>query len=161
MSHPTFLARPLQIARVDFPTAGGRPAALRVLVATVVAVVGSLLADALLVAAGKALFPTTHNYQHYQFGDYSKLTIIGVLIACAAWPLVTRISSAPTWIFSRLAVLVTLVLLLPDVWLLVNHQPGQAVAVLVVMHLAIAVVTYFSLVRIAPARTRTATAHAR
>jgi hypothetical protein len=53
---------------------------------------------------------------------------------------------------SRLAVLVTLVLLLPDVWLLHQHQPPRAVAVLIGMHLAIAVVTYFALVLLAPAR---------
>ena len=44
----------------------------------------------------------------------------------------------------------TVVLLLPDVYLLVQGQSGEAVAVLVLMHLAIAVITYNSLVRIAP-----------
>jgi len=52
----------------------------------------------------------------------------------------------------RLAVLVTLVLLLPDVWILLNGEALKAVAVLMVMHLAIAVVTYNALVRIAPTR---------
>jgi hypothetical protein len=47
-------------------------------------------------------------------------------------------------------VLVTLVLWLPDLYILVKGQPPKAVAVLMVMHLAIALVTYNSLVRIAP-----------
>ena len=38
--------------------------------------------------------------------------------------------SAPRWLFFRLAVLVTLVLWLPDLYLLDLGQPGQAVAVL-------------------------------
>ena len=54
----------------------------------------------------------------------------------------------------RLAVLVTAVLLLPDVWLLVKGEPALAVLVLVLMHLAIGVVTYNSLVRLAPVRRR-------
>jgi hypothetical protein len=69
--------------------------------------------------------------------------------ACLAWPVVTRISSAPRWLFFRLAVLVTLVLWLPDLYLLDLGQPGRAVAVLMVMHLSIALVTYYSLVSIA------------
>ena len=77
------------------------------------------------------------------------VTVIGVVIACLAWPVVTRISSAPRWLFLRMAVLVTLVLLLPDLYILPNGEPLRAVAVLMVMHLAIAVVTYNCLVRIA------------
>jgi hypothetical protein len=60
-----------------------------------------------------------------------------------------RISSAPRWLSFRLAVLVTLVLWLPDLYLLDLGQPGRAVAVLMVMPLAIALVTYCSLVYIA------------
>jgi len=111
-----------------------------------------LIADALLVALGTALFPSTKGYVHFNFSDYSKLTVIGVLIACAAWPVVTRISSEPRWLFLRLAVLVTVFLLLPDVWLLWKSQPPEAVTILMVMHLAIALVTYNCLVRIARVR---------
>jgi len=75
---------------------------------------------------------------------------------------VTRISSAPRWLFFRLAVLVTLVLWLPDLYLLDLGQPGRAVAVLMAMHLAIALVTYNSLVHIAMVRpTVRPAAHAR
>jgi len=59
--------------------------------------------------------PLDQGFVHFQFSDYAKLTVVGVLIACAAWPIVARVSSAPRWLFLRLAVLVTLVLLLPDV----------------------------------------------
>ena len=53
-----------------------------------------------------------------------------MIIACVAWPIVTRISSAPRWLFFRLAILVTLVLLLPDLYLLHMGEPAEGVAVL-------------------------------
>jgi hypothetical protein len=91
---------------------------------------------------------------HFEFHDYAKLTIIGVVIACIAWPVVCRVSSAPRWLFFRLAIVVTVVLLLPDVYILHQGQPAQAVAVLMVMHLAIALITYNLLVHLAPVRRR-------
>ena len=122
------------------------------LAATAVALAGSLGADALLVVIGTAIFPSTKGYGHFQFSDYAKLTVVGVLIACLAWPIVTRISSAPRWLFFRLAIAVTLVLWLPDLYILYQGESARAVAVLIVMHLAIALVTYNCLVRIAPVR---------
>jgi uncharacterized membrane protein YraQ (UPF0718 family) len=149
---PSWLDRLLRLVRVDFEPAHRQPSALRVLVALVISVAGSLAADALLVVAGTAIFPSTKGYVHFQFHDYAKLTIIGVVIACLAWPIVTRISSAPRWLFFRLAILVTLVLWLPDLYILDLGQPGRAVAVLMLMHLAIALVTYNCLVHLAPVR---------
>jgi len=108
--------------------------------------------DAVLVKIGTTVFPSTHGYVHFRVSDYGKLTVIGVLIACAAWPIVSRITSTPRWLFVRMAVAVTLVLWLPDVWLLLRGQPPEAVAVLMAMHLAIALVTYNALVHLAPAR---------
>jgi hypothetical protein len=114
-----------------------------------VAVAGSLAADAALVWLGTRVFPSTRGYVHFRFSDYATLTVVGVLGACAGWPVVTRVTSSPRWLFLRLAVIVTLVLWLPDVALLVKHEPARAVGVLMLMHLAIAVVTYNALVRIA------------
>jgi len=149
---PPLLSRALGLVRVDLAPAHHQPSATRVAIATAASVAGSLAADAILVAIGEAVFPSTKGYGHFQFSDYAKLTVIGVLIACAAWPVVTRISSAPRWLFLRLAIAVTLVLWLPDLWILHLGQPVQAVVVLMVMHLAIAVVTYNCLVHIAAIR---------
>jgi hypothetical protein len=149
---PPSLGRALELVRVDLAPAHRQPSSLQVAIATAVSVAGSLAVDALLVVIGQAVFPSTKGYVHFQFSDYSKLTIIGVLIACAAWPIVTRISSDPRWLFFRLAIAVTLVLWLPDLWILHLGQPVQAVLVLMLMHLAIAVVTYNSLVHIAAIR---------
>jgi hypothetical protein len=137
-------------AGIDFRPRHAQPKISRVVLATLAAVAGSLAADALLVVIGQASFPGTRGYVHFQFHDYARLTVIGVIIACAAWPVVTRISSDPRWLFLRLAILVTLVLWIPDVYILYRGQPGDAVAVLFVMHLAIALVTYNVLVRLAP-----------
>jgi hypothetical protein len=158
---PPWLDRVLGLARVDFEPPHRQSSAARVLFALAVSIAGSLAADAILVVIGTRLFPSTKGYAHFQFSDYAKLTVIGVVIACLAWPVVTRISSAPRWLFFRLAVLVTLVLWLPDLYLLDLGQPGRAVAVLMVMHLAIALVTYNCLVHIARVRAARPAAHAR
>jgi hypothetical protein len=136
---------------IDFRPRGRQPSWGRLAIATIVSIVGSLVADALLVAIGTKVFPSTKGFVHFRFGDYAKLTIIGVIIACAAWPVVTRISSRPRRLFFWLAIAVTAALLLPDLWILLHGEPANAVLVLVAMHLAIAVVAYNALVRLAPA----------
>jgi hypothetical protein len=142
----------MSLAKIDFAPAHRQPSWVRVLIASAVSIAGSLIADAVIVALGVAIWPATKGYVHFEFADYGKLTVIGVVIACVAWPIVTRVCAAPRWLFLRLAVLVTLVLLLPDVYILSLGQPGTAVTVLMVMHLAIGAVTYAALVGIAPVR---------
>jgi hypothetical protein len=132
----------------------GQPLWSALAVATVVSLVGSLLADYLLVRLGTAIFPSTKGYVHFRFGDYAKLTIIGVVVACVAWPIVTRLSPSPRWLFLRAAIVVTIVLFLPDLWIWHGGSPARAVFVLIWLHLAIAVVTYNALVRLAPPRER-------
>ena len=142
----------MSLARIDFAPAHRQPSTLRLLLASAVSIAGSLIADAVIVALGEAVWSDTKGYVHFKFADYGKLTVIGVVIACIAWPIVTRVCAAPRWLFLRLAVLVTLVLLLPDVYIWYLGQPGNAVTVLMVMHLAIGVVTYAALVHLAPTR---------
>jgi hypothetical protein len=135
------------------PAPGHRaPAAGAVAGAAVVAVGLCLAIDWLLVRAGTAAFPGVRDYVHFRFSDYSKLTVIGIVIASAAWPVVARLTSQPSWVLARLAVLVTAVLLLPDLYIWLTGQPGRAVLVLVAMHLAIGLVTCTALVRLAPVR---------
>jgi hypothetical protein len=148
----TLLDHAFRLARLDLSPSHRQPSTVKVAVATAAAIAGSLIADAVLAAIGVKVFPATKGYPHFRFPDYARLTIIGVVIAATAWPIVTRISAAPCWLFLRLAYLVSVVLLLPDIWLLWKHQPARAVLVLVVMHIAIAVITYNALVRGAPVR---------
>jgi hypothetical protein len=160
---PPLVDHGLRLARVDFAPAHRQPSGLRVVAALALSVAGSLAVDALLVALCEAVFPSTKGFGHFQFSDYAKLTVIGVVVAGLAWPVVTRISSAPRWLFFRLAVAVTLVLWLPDLYILYRGEPARAVAVLMVMHLAIALITYNCLVHVAavralaPARSRAGT----
>lgn len=149
---PTLLAELLAAFKIDFPNERAYPAAISWVAATVISIVGSLVTDALLVLICEAIFPSTKGFVHFQFSDYGKLTVIGVVIACLAWPVTTAISSAPRWVFLRMAVLVTLVLWLPDIWILIHGEPPRAVAFLMLMHLAIALVTYNALVHLAPPR---------
>jgi hypothetical protein len=149
VARPTTVERLLAIAKIDFSPRHQQPSPVRVALATLLSIGGSLIADGLLVAIGTAVFPTTKGYVHFQFHDYARLTIIGVVIACVAWPVVTRITSLPRWLFFRLAILVTVVLFVPDFWLLARNQPPRAVGILMAMHLAIAVVTYNALVHVA------------
>ncbi|MGO9341762.1 MAG: hypothetical protein ACLP6E_04475 [Acidimicrobiales bacterium] len=137
-------------ARLSFSPSHRQPSMLRVLLATCSSLILCLASDAILVSIGEAIFPKTKGYAHFQFSDYGKLTVIGVIIACVAWPIVTRVSWDPRWLFFRLAILVTLALWLPDLYILYRGQPGHAVAVLMVMHLAIALLTYNLLVHVAP-----------
>ncbi len=152
------LSQAASLAHLDFSPQHRQPPAARVLLATVASIAGSLAADAILVIIGEAIFPGTKGYVHFRFSDYGKLTVIGVIIASAAWPVVTRVTSRPGWLFLRLAVLVTLFLWLPDLYILYRGAPGDAVGVLMGMHVAIALVTYNLLVRIAPARPAARTA---
>ncbi|MGH3209022.1 MAG: hypothetical protein ACRDNO_14795 [Trebonia sp.] len=155
------LQRVLDLVHLDFAPKHRQPSGGGLVLATVTSLVGSLLADALIVVIAQVVFPSTKGYGHFQFADYAKLTVIGVLIACAAWPITTRISSQPRWMFFRMAILVTLVLWLPDLYILVKGQPAKAVGFLFVMHVAIALVTYNALVHIAPVRAPRGSAHRR
>jgi hypothetical protein len=144
------LQRLMHWARVDFPDPVRPAKTSSVVVATLVALVVSLIADALLVFVGREAFPSSAHYSHFAFFDYGSLTAIGVLGAGATWAAVTKISSAPRWLLARLALVVSVLLLLPDLWLLAKHEPVGGVGILMCMHVVIAVVTFFSLVWLAP-----------
>jgi hypothetical protein len=150
-SFPPRVQRLLPLLHVDFepprPPSNGEVA-----IAAAVAIALSLVVDALLVVIGTHVFPSIKVYGHFHFSDYAKLTVIGVIIASLGWPVVARITSRPKWLFFRLAIATTAVLLLPDLYIWFAGQPIKAVLVLVCMHLGIAYVTYKSLVILAPVR---------
>jgi hypothetical protein len=152
MQESPTVTRARELTRFD-PAPGHRPPRAALVAAVTVLAVGlSLLADALIVAAGTAIVPSTQGYVHFRFGDYARLTVIGVVFACLGWPVVARLTSEPRWVFFRLAIAASAVLLLPDLLIWIRGQPGSAVLILVAMHLAIALITYNLLVRLAPPR---------
>ena len=138
--------------RVDSLPSETPPSVPRLLVVSVLSIVISLVADVGLVKWATIASPSTENYSHFRFVDYGTLTIVGVAGACAAWFVVTRLTSSPRWLFLRLAITVTLALWIPDLYLFVKGEPKSAVFFLMMMHLVIALVTYNALVRVAPVR---------
>jgi hypothetical protein len=124
--------------------------------ATAVALTLALLGDTVLARLAAQLQPSLSNYPHFQFHDYAKLTIIGVVFACVGWLALAFVGYEPRWLYFRLSILGTLVLYLPDLWLLVRGQPAAAVGTLVVMHLAVIVAIYFSMTVIAGYRSESA-----
>jgi hypothetical protein len=141
----------LRAFRLDLKADQSRqPGVAALLLATIVSLAGSLLADYLLVKLGTHAFPSTVGYTHFRFSDYAELTVIGVLIACAAWPVATRLTSTPRNFFFRAAILITIVLFAPDLYIWHGGSPFKAVFVLMWLHVAIAIVTYNALVHLAP-----------
>ena len=114
----------------------------------------SLLACALVAAATTALMPPLRSYEHLQVGDWGKLTIIGIVLASLGWPVAGLLWSRARRPFLVLTVLVTAASFLPDLWILRQGQPAAGVLALAIMHIAVAVVSYPSLVLVAPQRTR-------
>jgi uncharacterized protein DUF6069 len=129
------------------------PARRRVMAAGLIAAAASLAADAALASIGQAAFAVPASFGKFSFGTYALLTVLGVAGATATWAAVTRLCSRPRWLLTRLAALVTALFLIPDFLLLgTPGNPAGPVAILMLMHLAIAVITYTALVKIAPAR---------
>jgi hypothetical protein len=145
------LERMLSRYDVDLVHLRPPPPTRRVVAATAAAVVVSLALAAALVALGERLFPSTRGFSHFRVLDYGSLTLLGVLAACAAWPIVVRVVRRARPLYRRLAVLVSVVLVLPDAYLLASGESARAVGVLLAMHLGIALCTYNLVVRIAPA----------
>jgi hypothetical protein len=146
------IQRAVEYFSLGFPRGLRQPALGRFLAAAVVSIIGSLAACAAIVAIGVAIFPATAGYDHFRFFDYAKLVVPGVVAAALAWPIVTLFSSRARRLFAWLTVVVTLGGLVPDAWILYRGAPPEAVLVLVVMHLALAAVTYPALVYISPQR---------
>ncbi|MBN9153261.1 MAG: hypothetical protein J0I70_08320 [Microbacterium sp.] len=136
--------------RLDFPWGAAQPGAVRCVLATLVAVVASVLACALIAAITTTLAPATAGYEHFRFSDYARLTVIGVILAGIAWPLVTLLSSRARRLYLWLAIAVTVVSFAPDLWILRQGQPAAGVAALIVMHIALFAITYPTLVFGAP-----------
>jgi hypothetical protein len=102
------------------------------------------------VAISNTIFASTRHFSHFGFLDYGGLTVLGAVVATAAWSLVVRSSERPRRLFFRLALVVVPLLWLPDAWLLARAESSAGVGGLILMHVAVALVTYNALVRLAP-----------
>jgi hypothetical protein len=139
---------------------GTRPAAQtvppthrRVVAAGLAAAAVSLAADRILATIGRAAFTVPASFGTFAFGTYALLTVLGAAGAAVTWAAVARLSARPKWLLTRLAALVTALVLIPDFLLLgTPGNPAGPVAILMLMHLAIAVITYTALTELAPVR---------
>jgi hypothetical protein len=138
------------ILRLDLPRGSAQPVAWKWVLATIAAVAVSLLACFGLASAAVLLFPQLSTYAHFQFGDYGKLTVLGVVAACIGWPVVAWFSSNARRLYVWLGVLAIVVSLAPDVWILHLGQPLAGVVTLAVMHFALGAVTIAEMVFLAP-----------
>lgn len=140
----------MRLTRLDFRPSPRQPSIPLTALGMAIGVLLSLAVNMLIVHIAVGLFPALAEYQHFRLADYGRLTVIGALIACAGWPVLTRVSSAPVRVYVAIAVLGTLVLWLPDLYiLLVLQEPARAVATLMVMHVAVPLVSCASMVAIA------------
>ena len=125
----------------------------RVVAAGLAAAAASVAADMVLATIGQAAFTVPASFGKFSFGTYAPLVVAGVAGATVTWAAVTRLSSRPGWLLTRLAALATAVFLIPDFLLVgIPGNPTGPVVILMLMHLASAVVTYTALIKFAPVR---------
>jgi Family of unknown function (DUF6069) len=149
-SRPTLMARLQSITRLDGRPLTHMPRTRRILAAGLISMAASLAADVLLVAVGTAAFHPPASFGPFVFLTYAKLTAAGIIGATAFWAGLVRVTSQPRLVLLRAAVAVTLLLLIPDVLLLPNESTG-GVMTLMVMHVAIAIITTVTFLKVAPA----------
>lgn len=138
--------------RFDLPRGSAQPRAWRWIVATMVSVAFSLAVCLVVARVASALDPALAGYGHFQFSDYSRLTILGVLGACIGWPIVCWLTTSAARFYLWAAIAVVLVSLAPDLWIWHLGQPAGGVLALMVMHIGLGIVTYPAMVLIAPQR---------
>ena len=90
------------------------PAPARLLVALLLSLAGRSLPRRPTGGGRDGRVPRHEGLGQFHFSDYGLLTAIGVVLACAAWAVVAQLAPDPRRVFFRLAMGVTVVLLLPD-----------------------------------------------
>ena len=143
--------RALRAARIG-PSPGVPPSAVRLVVATLAALLASLALCVLAVHVAEAQFPATRHFSHFRAADYGSLVVAGVLLGSGTWAVLVHASAAARRVFLRLAAVAMLLLWVPDAVLFALGEPAAGVGTLMVMHLLVALATYQALVRIAPQR---------
>lgn len=131
----------------------------RLAAAGVVAAVLSVAANALVRAVALMLFDISPELRPFTWPQLSMFTMIGVAGATLVYALVVRRARRPTTTFRKIAIVVLLLSLLPDVGLLVSQAiPGMttpAFWALVIMHVVTAAITVATLTGWGGARTST------
>jgi hypothetical protein len=150
---PTAIRRAQEVTRLDLRPLHPPPSLGRIALAGVLSAVASVVACVILSEAGKALLSPPASFDKFTPPGYIVLTVLGVAAATVGWAILVRMTSQPRWCLTVAAVLVTIVLLLPDVAIL-PQDPTSDVVVLMIEHVAIAIITTWLLLRVSPPGTR-------
>lgn len=112
----------------------------RLLMVGLLIVLAASVMNTLIMLGAKALFPVAPTFQPLQLQSFLPCTVIGVVGAVIAFALLVRWTKQPARMFRRIAVVVLLASLLPDLLLpFIQLFPGTIfpeVGALLLMHVA-------------------------
>jgi hypothetical protein len=127
---------------------------VRIALATAIALAIAVPIDLAIEAFARQAFAVPPAFEPFQ-GTVAPYTAGGVILGGAVYALVRRFVRDPDRVYVRVAVVALVLSWIPDVALLVIHDPGAtvpAVASLMVMHAAAALIAVTLLVRMNRAR---------
>jgi hypothetical protein len=123
---------------------------VRIVLATAIALVLAVPLDLAIEAFARQAFAVSPEFEPFQ-GTVAPYTAGGVILAGAAFAVLRRFVGDATRVYVRVSLGALVLSWIPDVALLVLHDPGAtvpAVATLMVMHAVTAVIVVGLLVRI-------------
>jgi hypothetical protein len=124
---------------------------VRIVLATAIALVLAIPLDLAIEAFARQAFAVSPDFEPFQ-GTVATYTAGGVLLASVVFAVLRRFVGDADRVYVRLAIIALVLSWIPDVALLVIHDPGAtvpAVASLMVMHTVTAALVVTLLVRIA------------
>ena len=131
----------------------------KVLIAGVIAIVGSILANMIVRAIGLALIGAQPDFDPLAtFGPVVIFSVMFIAVATLIFLLITRVSRSVTRTWTVVALLGLVVGLIPDIMLLVSPEAMPlgtvttgGVLVLIAMHVVSGIITWWALPRFARA----------
>ena len=124
---------------------------MRIVAAALVAAALATPLDLVIEAVARQAFAVPPEFEPFQ-GTVAPYTIGGIALAAAAFAVVRQFARDVSATYLRISIVALVLSWIPDVGLLVIHDPGAtvpAVAALMVMHTTTAIITVAALLRIA------------
>ena len=124
---------------------------MRIVAAALVAAALATPLDLVIEAVARQAFAVPPEFEPFQ-GTVAPYTIGGIALAAAAFAVVRQFARDISATYLRISIVALVLSWIPDVGLLVIHDPGAtvpAVAALMVMHATTAIITVAALLRIA------------
>ena len=124
---------------------------MRIVAAALVAAALATSLDLVIEAVARQAFAVPPEFEPFQ-GTVAPYTIGGIALAAAAFAVVRQFARDISATYLRISIVALVLSWIPDVGLLVIHDPGAtvpAVAALMVMHTTTAIIMVAALLRIA------------